>query len=438
MSFQQGLSGLNASSKNLEVIGNNVANASTVGFKGSRAEFADLYAGALNRVGNGQIGIGVNLQAVAQQFTQGNITLTENPLDLAINGSGFFQLGVLSGAGTGTTPPTFGGETYFSRNGQFKLDRFGQVVNNEGMALLGRPLNANGLPGATLGPVTLPTGGLAAAATTTLSLEMNLDARATLAADSTLPLDPADPSTYNHSTPITVYDGTGEPVEMTLYFRRIAGGAADATTTPPTPATDRWQVFAATAGTTSVATPAGTLAFDASSGSPWPAGAASFNLGALTGTSAAGDPISLSPITLGVQATGYAASSATTQQTQNGHTYAGLSSVSVEDDGTVRARFSNGQYQDVYRLELATFRNPQGLEPQGNNRWAQTLASGDRIVNAPGLGNLGNLQSGALEDSNVDLTGELVNMITAQRVYQANAQTIKTQDSVLQTLVNLR
>lgn len=439
MSFQQGLSGLNAASKNLEVIGNNVANAGTVGFKGARAEFGDLYARALNGAGAGPIGIGVAVGAVAQQFSQGNLTLTENPLDLAINGNGFFQVGMMAVAGTGTTPPAYTGETYFSRNGQFKLDRFGQIVNNEGLALIGRPLDpVTGLASATAGPILLPTQGLAPKASTGIELELNLDSRATIAADPALPLDTADPETYNYSTPVTLYDGTGEAVEATVYFRRIEGDPGDPAATPPVPATDRWQVFVASADQATVASPAGTLDFDAATGQPVPAGALALTLPDITATSAAGNPVTILAPTLNLTATGFAASSATTRLQQDGYASASMTGVSIEADGTVRARFSNGQYQDVYRLELANFRNPQGLEPRGGNLWAQTLASGERIVNAPGLGNLGAVQSGALEESNVDLTGELVNMITAQRYYQANAQTIKTQDSVLQTLVNLR
>lgn len=202
MSFQQGLSGLNATNKHLEIIGNNIANSNTFGAKISRAEFADMYAAALNGSGSNNIGIGVNLQSVSQQFTQGNITTTENPMDLAINGSGFFQLT------DGRNPVTY------SRNGQFKINRDGFIVNNTGDKLVGYMADADGviLPGAAV-PLQLPTAGIAPRATTGVDMEMNLDARLPVTTPASgAQINFQDPRTFNNATSVTVYDAKGQEI----------------------------------------------------------------------------------------------------------------------------------------------------------------------------------------------------------------------------------
>ncbi|MEO9067733.1 MAG: flagellar hook-basal body complex protein, partial [Caldimonas sp.] len=199
MGFQQGLSGLNASSKNLEVIGNNIANANTYGAKVARAEFADVYANALGGSSNA-IGIGTTLAAVAQQFTQGNVTSTDNPNDIAINGGGFFEV----------TSPT--GALSYTRNGQFKVDNSGYVVNNQGQRLMGYPANAAGviIPGAA-SALQMPTAGITPAITTSITMEMNLDARLAVTLPTAgAPIDFANPSTYNNATSQTVYDAKGQ------------------------------------------------------------------------------------------------------------------------------------------------------------------------------------------------------------------------------------
>jgi flagellar hook protein FlgE len=421
MSFQQGLSGLNASSKNLEVIGNNIANANTFGAKASRAEFSDMYANALNGGGSNAIGIGVNLMAVSQQFTQGNLTTTENPMDLAINGPGFFQLS------DGNSP------TVYSRNGQFKIDRDGYIVNNDGLRLLGYPANGSGIiqPGLA-SALQMPTAGLVPNPTTQMQLEFNLDSRVGVPAAAAVPnVDITDPDTYNSATTMTVYDAKGQEVALTYYFQKTA--------------TDNWNVYVTANGTPLVDDGTGnpalntTITFPANGGTPTaPVGPVLLDIPASTNAAGAlTDPI------LGVAldlsgATQYGANFAVTDLNQDGYAAGQLAGVRVEVNGIVTAQYSNGQSQPAGQVELATFRNPQGLNPEGGNTWARTYASGDPITGTAGAANLGVLQSGALEESNVDLTAELVNMITAQRVYQANAQTIKTQDQILQTLVNLR
>ncbi len=419
MSFQQGLSGLAATSSELQVIGNNIANANTYGAKSSRAEFGDLYAVALNGAGMNSIGIGVNVLTVAQQFTQGNIYTTDNPMDLAINGEGFFQV----------AHPSTGAVTY-TRNGQFKVDREGYIVSNTFQRLMGYPSDNTGVV-RTGAPeaLHLPTSGIAPEVTSEIRLEFNLDSRSEITTGGP-PIDFNDPATYNNATSMTVYDDKGQEVTLTYYYQK----AAD----------DTWNVYITangipTQGTAAAPLPETTLTFAPDGSAPTaPAWPLVFNVPATTDP----DGSTTMPIT-GIelsmaQATQYGAGYGMTDMNQNGYAAGQLTGITIERNGIVMARYSNGQSQPAGQLEIATFRNPQGLQPMGDNGWIRTYLSGDPTVGVPGEGNLGVLQSGALEESNVDLTGELVHMITAQRAYQANAQTIKTQDQVLQTLLNLR
>lgn len=453
MSFQQGLSGLNASSKNIEIIGNNVANASTFGAKSSRAEFADVYANALNGAGVNTIGIGVNLASVAQQFTQGNITTTENPLDLAINGSGFFQVS------DGKNP------TMYTRNGQFKIDRQGFVINNQQQKLLGYPVDANGTikPGEAQ-PIKLPTQGIDPTPTNRIDLELNLDSRSPNT-ENKAALDEInfnDPKTYNNATSVTVYDIKGQPVALTYYFQKTD--------------TDKWNVYITANGTSlantgtganAKARPVASVAFPVSGAAPMgstvtplaegaPGSVTVFDKDFANPKTSATGLLSLPDIPavklagggtsepiLGVNLSlssvfQYGSAFGVTNVQQNGYAPGQLAGLNIEDNGVITARYSNGKTRAAGQLEFASFRNPQGLQALGGNAWAATFSSGEPVRGAPGDGNFGVLQSGALEESNIDLTGELVNMITAQRIYQANAQTIKTQDQILQTLVNIR
>ena len=226
MSFQQGLSGLNASSKNLEVISNNIANANTFGAKTSRAEFSSVYATALNGSGTNQVGIGTALQAVAQQFTQGNVSTTENPMDLAINGPGFFQIS------DGNSPVTF------TRNGQFKVDRDGYIVNNSQERLLGYSADGNGViqPGQ-LSPLRLPTDGINPNPSSRVAVEMNLDSRLAVTLPAAAPMiDFANAGSYNNATSLTLYDAKGQDVAMSFYFQKAAN--------------DQWNVYATANGST--------------------------------------------------------------------------------------------------------------------------------------------------------------------------------------------
>jgi flagellar hook protein FlgE len=422
MGFQQGLSGLSAASKNLEVIGNNVANANTYGEKSARAEFADMYAAAMtgSASNNTQAGIGVTVATVAQQFTQGNITPTGNPLDLAVNGNGFFQVEDASN------------QLQYTRNGQFKVSNTGNIVNDQGNKLMGYPADAQGniVQGAAQ-PLQLPTGGIDPQATTKSTMEFNLDSRAAVTKPATTPsIDFTDQKTYNNATSVTMFDAKGQDVAVSYYFQKTG--------------TDTWDVYATANGTTvggtaAAPSPIASMQFSADGSTVVsPSGAITLDIPASTNAAGAAT-LPITGIQLDVSgATEFGSNFGVTNMTQDGYTAGQLTGVSVDTTGKLMAQYSNGQTKAAGQLELANFRNVQGLTPLGGNAWKQTAASGGPIVGVAGDGNLGVLNSGSLEESNVDLTAELVSMITAQRDYQANAQTIKTMDQAMQTLVNLR
>ena len=431
MGFQQGLSGLNTSSKSLEVIGNNVANANTYGAKSSRAEFADMYAASLGGGGSNGIGIGARIGAVAQQFTQGNITTTSNNLDLAINGRGFFAM------------QTAQGETVYTRNGQFKRDASGYIVNNEKHQLLGQGLDDTGAPSGPAGsPIRLSNDGSPPQKASAITMTANMDAKATIPA---VAVDFSNSKSYNFVTSQTAYGDNGAPIALNYYFRKVADAvAADPAATPPvTAAGSQWAVYLSADGNTNAASvnttagaPAPIATFTYNPDGTLPAGTV-FTIPSIPGGKN-GQP--LTGVTLDLsKSTEYAGNYAVTDLSGGGYAQGNLSDFLIETDGTVKARYTNGQSKAIARVQLADFKNLNGLQPIGGNEWKATNASGDPLpLGAPGSGVYGLLQSGALEESNVDLTGELVNMIVAQRAYQANAQTIKTEDQVLQTLVSLR
>lgn len=407
MSFQTGLSGLNASAKNLDVIGNNIANANTVGSKVSRTEFASVVASAIGPSGGGGGsaggGIGVEISTVSQQFSQGTINITGNNLDCAINGGGFFQLTLKDGS------------TGFTRDGQFKLDAKGNLITNSGANVMGYTTDTAGNPTSTsLTNLVIPTGApIAANATTAVTASFNLDARAVVAASA---VPPTPYTTYG--TTMNGYDSQGVAVPIRLYFIKTA--------------TDTWDVYDGDPAGTGVNL--GTLGFDTSGNILTPA-PATLNA-TLTSTNT---NIGTFPITIDVSnATQYGTAFAVSELTQDGYTAGTLTGVSISEQGVITTRYSNGQSQATGQIALADFRNVQGLKPIGKGNWIETPGSGQPIQGSPGQGNFGTINSGALEASNIDLTAELVAMMTAQRDYQANAQTIKTQDTVLQTLVNLR
>jgi len=406
MSFEQALSGLNAASQHLDAIGNNIANASTIGFKEGRAHFADMFAASIASEAGTQIGIGTRLSAVSPQFTQGNITTTGNPMDVAINGQGFFRMAM-------------GGVISYARDGAFSLDKNGFIVNSTGAQVTGYPANAGGtISPSTPVPVQLSLANIAPKATANASVSMNLDSRSTTPVAA---FNMTDPTSYNSSTALTVYDSQGNSHTLSLYFR--------------TSASNTWSVYAAADGSVlNTGNPIGTLSFNSS-------GTMASNVTmnpSITLTNGATTPMTFALLFPAASTSQYGASFGVSNNTQDGYTTGQLSGFSIGADGIIQGRYSNGQTRDQAQIALANFINPQGLVAQGGNQWAESSSSGQPLVGAPGVGSNGSLQPGALESSNVDITTELVDMITAQRVYQANAETIKTQDQIQQTLMNLR
>jgi flagellar hook protein FlgE len=408
MSFQTGLSGLNASAKNLDVIGNNIANSNTVGAKASRTEFAAVVASAIGPSGGGGAsggGIGVEVATVSQQFSQGTINITGNNLDCAVNGGGFFELTLKDGSAA------------YTRDGQFKLDSKGNLITNSGANVMGFTTDVLGNTTSTsITPLVVPTGApIAAKATSAITAQFNLDARAVIAASA---VPPTPYTTYG--TTMNGFDPQGVPIPIKMYFIKTAA--------------DAWDVYDGDpAGVPIPGANLGALTFDNAGNILTPV--APLNV-TLTSTNPNIAPF---VVTLDVsKATQYGTAFAVSDLTQDGYTAGTLTGISISEQGVITTRYSNGQSQATGQIALADFRNVQGLKPVGQGNWVESTSSGQPIQGSPGQGNFGTINSGSLEASNIDLTAELVAMMTAQRDYQANAQTIKTQDTVLQTLVNLR
>jgi len=402
MSFGQGLSGLNAAAQNLDVIGNNIANAGTIGFKTGSASFADVYA-------TSRIGLGVQVSGINQRFTVGNVTGTGNMFDMAIAGEkGFFRLLDTSDA------------VSYSRNGQFSVDKDNYIVNAQGNRLTGYPAGGVGMAPQ---PLMVPKGNVAPSATSSATTVANLPANAAVI---TQPFNPEDPSTYTNSQPMEVYDSLGNRHELRQYFVKTAGTGDQS----------QWQVHYRmdgqpldepsgpvtlgfdSAGRLTTTPPAQNLAFNAPGGTDSPAAPLKIALNYTGSTSFGGDFAS--------------------NFTQNGYASGEYAGMSVAPDGTLQANYTNGKTEAVGVIALASFNNMQGLQPVGGNAWTETAQSGQAILGQPGANGMATLKGQALEESNVDMSAELVNMIVAQRTYQANAQTIKTQDQVLQTLMTMR
>lgn len=412
MSFQQGLSGLNAASKSLEVIGNNVSNASTVGFKGSQAQFADVYATSLSGGGASQVGIGTKISKVAQQFSQGNITASTNPLDIAINGGGFYRLEV-------------NGSVTYARNGQFELDKNGYIVNGTGANLTGYSAMANGqLSTGAPSQLKINTADQPPAVTSLVKKVINVDSGQQEPVNG--PFNQSDPTTYNNATSISVFDSLGNSHVLQSFFVKTGSGtwdvygvADDKVITSNAP---DGKIGSLEFGTDGLLTPASKAGLPFPIVMPATAGGAADIATEMdyTGSTQYGSPFIVNAIS------------------QDGYTSGRLTGFNTGPDGIITGRYSNGKSATLGQVVLATFTNVNGLQPLGNNQWAESTSSGGPLIGAPTTGTFGSLQASAVEDSNVDLTAELVNMITAQRVYQANAQTVKTQDQLMQTIVNLR
>jgi len=435
MAFQQGLSGLNVSSRALDVISNNIANASTVGYKASNTIFADVYSSALSGVSsNIQIGVGAKITAVYQNFSDGLPTTTNNPLDMAIIGNGFYVI------------QRNDGSTAYSRNGQFDIDKNGYVITPLGEKLMGIRADINGsIPpsGGIVEPLFVSQGDIDPRATTLFSIRSgNLDARIDpnyVDVEQTIPLqmpfNPANVNSYHYMTTIPVFDSLGMKHELEAYCVKTGP-------IPPATGNGTWAVYAMVDGQQSTladgVTPTGpgTLTFDAYGKLLSPAGTPTFPSVYFPVTSGAASPMEVD-IDLG-QLNQYGSPFSVTDIAQDGYTSGQISSIVVAQDGTIQGRYTNGQAKNLGQVVLATFRSNQGLTSVGDNLWIEAPDSGPPIIGRPTSGLNGLISGGQVEESNVDLTQELVQMIIQQRNYQANAQTIKTQDQILSTLVNLR
>lgn len=551
MAFQTSLSGLAAAQGNLSVTGNNIANASTTGFKKSRAEFADVYAASVYGSSSTTIGGGVRLASVAQQFTQGNIEFTDNPLDLAISGEGFFRL-------------DDNGATVFSRAGMFSVDANGNIVNSTGQGLTGYQADASGTITGALGTLQVDTSNIDPLASTSVDVNLNLNSQeplpnnadntstitlggdldnfigaggttgglgttditivdnsgnsipayveytyvgvtgtdwtvelfadegagyaslgtvnldtattptgqitwtptngggfqdditltidgsalttiSTLGPDSSdttesqdgiplLAFDPSDPSTFNNTTSLTVYDSLGGSHQASLYFVKLPQGNA-------------WEVYTYIDGVSQSGgigrDSSDVIEFDTSGSideiNNTPIPPADFQTNTFTPAGAGASTPADMTLTFDLTSVSqFGAPFSVNALTQDGYTTGQLSGLDIAETGVVFARYTNGQSRSLGQVALVNFANPQGLAPQGDTLWAETFDSGQPLVGTPGSSSLGLIQSGALESSNVDISKQLVNMIVAQRDFQANAKMISTEDAVTQSIINIR
>lgn len=405
MTFRVAISGLNAAQSELAVTANNIANSSTTGFKGSRVQFSELFSASAQGGGAFEVGNGVRIAGVSQQFTQGAINFTDNGLDMAISGKGFFTLGG-------------GGARSYTRSGSFTVDRDGYVVNASAQRLqVFPPLAGGGYNTGTTTDLRLAAGESAPSATQRVEMTLNLPATGKPPVKS--PFDATDPDTYNFSSAVTVYDSLGAAHTATAYFTK-------------TDADNTWEQRLHIDGEP-VGTPQ-TLVYSNTGAIIAPEGGVATFAPYNPATGAA--PIELT-YDFG-STTQYGAAFSVSAVDQDGFTTGRLIGVETGPDGVVQARFTNGRSVGLGQIAIAQFASDDGLRPLGDTTWGESLASGPALLGAAGTGGLGAVQSGALEGSNVDVTQQLVNMITAQRNFQANAKMISTADAISQTIINIR
>lgn len=490
MAFNIGLSGLTAAAADLKVTGNNIANVGTTAFKQSRAEFGDIFTRSYGTIGKTNIGSGVRLISNSQQFTQGTLEFTDNSLDLSITGRGFF---VLNSEGSD--------DNTYTRAGAFQVDNEGYIVNNGSppLRLQGFPPTDPTDPASAFrtglrSDMQINLGDSPPNATAEIAAQLNLQSDAenpteTITAATPTLIDPTeiyvppvidpvtgvvttpatpgfnfdDPDTYNFSTSTTVYDSLGTPRPVTMYFIRdevnpaVNAGAASV-----------WQVYVqmdgaielnnsptSTAGPPPVGNPI-QLEFDTNGLLIQTANTdLTFDMdnyepvnGATVGEDDPGTPVTPpNPPTvpgdniIALDFTGttqYGERYAVSSLEQDGYTTGRITGVDADEEGVLFIRYSNGRALPLGQVALADFDNPQGLQQIGDNAWTETTASGGPVIFSPGTGSLGTIQGGALETANVDLATQLVKLITAQRNYQANSQTISAANQVTQTILNIR
>ena len=440
MSFNTALSGLQAATVDLSVTSNNIANVATTGFKGSRAEFGDIFE--ISPFGNTptSVGSGVKVTSVSQQFDQGNLKFTDASLDMAISGQGFFV----------TNKSLTGSDISYTRAGQFRADNAGYITNSTGGYLQAFPVDANGVVTSTslntTVPIQLPPTTGAPQASTEVEIGVNLNASST-AVDPAL-FDPTASNTYTHSTSTTVYDSLGASHVLSYYFvHDLPGSATNAANDP-----NQWLAFTyldgaevdINGGTTvnhfnggvAVAQDAAILNFnpDGSFNSVTPALAQNAAVPLTNGAA----PLTITHDFANNNTTQYATGFSVSTLSTDGYATGRLTGLDIAEDGLMRATFSNGTTQPLGQIAMADFPNVQGLRSLGDSAWRETIDSGQVITGSAGTGRFGLIQSGALETSNVDLTQQLVNLITAQRNFQANARSIETSNAITDTVIQIR
>jgi flagellar hook protein FlgE len=416
-----GVSGLDATGNAISIVGDNIANSSTIGFKSERAEFSQILGGSL---GNERLGGGVLLDGAQTQFTQGQLQTTSNPLDLAIQGGGLFEV---SGNNNGVQG------TFYTRDGQFSLDHTGYIVNQDGMRLQGYTIDGSGNRSQTVGDLAPGATTSPAVATGSAKLTLNLDSNDATPAVS--PFDPTNSATYNYQSSFTAYDSLGNAHQVQEFFVNNGGGSWTANAM-----VDGGDLAGGTKGTlTSIGTTQ--LQFNTN-------GSLQSQVGALTASFANATPGQAIKMNFGDDiasgGTGFAgttdfASADTINGTSiDGRPAGNLTSLSVGSDGKITGTYDNGQSFVIAQLALASFQNDAGLARAGNNLFAASQESGQPLTDIPGTGARGGIQAGALEASNVDISNELVTLIAYQRAYEANSKTVTTADSLLQTAVQLK
>jgi len=417
MSFNISLSGLNAAQKDLDVTGNNIANASTIGFKQSRAEFADVFSNSVFSNTKTQVGSGVNTAAVTQQFAQGSLQSTSNSLDLAIKGDGFFVL----------SPSENSLERTYTRAGAMQVNDEGYVTNSNGDFLQVYQVNDDGTAKAVSLDSTIalqiPEVAGKPTATTAVTAALNLPASATVL--SAAAFDPTDSSTYTNSTSAVIYDSLGQSHTLTQYYVKTGATALNST----------WQAYMYVDGT-AADTGGTTLTFDTTGTltSPSPAIATTNALTMFTNGADQTQTVTLkfNP------ATQYASSFQVSSMSQDGATVGQLTNVSIGSDGVVAATYSNGTTTKLGMVALAKFSNPQGLTQVGDTSWKESQNSGEATPGTPNSGTFGSVNSSALESSNTDLSSELVDLISAQRNYQANSRALEVNSTLQDTILQIR
>lgn len=426
MSFNTALTGLDASSKNLEVISNNIANSNTSGFKRSRAEFADVYAASDFGGSGNETGKGVQVTTVRQQMTQGDITYTDNALDLAISGGGFFRMKDANGG------------VVFSRAGMFGMDREGYLANATEQRLTGYQVDteSNVLP--TLGEIKIDTADLQPKASENVEIGLNLDQTSEPV---TVAFSADNPKSYNFTTGSSIYDSQGSTHVVNYFFQKQSD--------------NNWNLFAQAADTGDiVGDPAGykikfkndgtietiknsdgSATYVDATATPPVKGQIDFSIS----SASLGSAVDNIDLKLDINdMSQYDAASGVNKVKADGYSSGRMVSLDIDKNGTIFGRYTNGQSKAMGQVALANFANTEGLRPVGDSSWAESFASGAPAVGAPGSASLGFIQSSALESSNVDVTEELVDMIGAQRAFQANAQIISVNDQLTQTVINMR